>query len=90
VRAVLVLLIWGAAVLVALVILAVLGYELVGHVRRLLRTVTAARDEVLPALRRLRLCWPARSRYDARARELAPGALARQTTGRHRAGVPRP
>jgi len=51
---VLVLLVWAAAVLVALVIAGVLGYELLGHARRLLREVTAARDELLPTLARLK------------------------------------
>jgi hypothetical protein len=48
---VLVLLVWAAAVVAALVILGVLGYELLGHVRRLLRAAAAARSDLLPRLR---------------------------------------
>jgi len=49
-----VLIVWAAAVLVALVVLGVTGYELLGHLRRLGRTVEAAREDLLPRLGRLR------------------------------------
>jgi hypothetical protein len=49
-----VLIVWAAAVLVALVVGGVLGYELFGHLSRLRRTVAAAQQELLPQLHRLR------------------------------------
>jgi hypothetical protein len=48
------LLIFAAALLIALVTLGVLGYELLGHVRRLLRTVTAVNQDLRPQVDRLR------------------------------------
>jgi hypothetical protein len=54
VRAVIVLLVWAAAVVLALVILGVLGYELFGHLSRLRRAVVAARRELLPLVDRLK------------------------------------
>jgi hypothetical protein len=57
-----VLLIWGAALLVGLVVLLVAGYELLGHVRRTQRALAAATDELLPRLRALRPAQPGRHR----------------------------
>jgi hypothetical protein len=50
---VIVLLAGGAALLAALIVLGVLGYELLGHLRRLRRAVDAARADLLPRLARL-------------------------------------
>jgi hypothetical protein len=46
-------LVWGAAAVIALGALVVLGYELFGHLARLRRTLLAARQELLPQVERL-------------------------------------
>lgn len=50
----LVLIIWGAAAALALVILAILGYGLYGQVRRLLRAAAEAGADVTPKVAALR------------------------------------
>ncbi len=70
-----VLLAWAAAALIALLIVGLLGYELLGHLGRLRRAVRAAQADLLPMLRRL-------GTVD---RPRIPTGR-----GRHRAGVPRP
>jgi hypothetical protein len=53
VRAVIILLVWAAAVVLALVVLGVLGYELLGHLARLRRAVASAQQQLSPQLHRL-------------------------------------
>jgi hypothetical protein len=72
---VIVLVAWAAAALVALIVVGVLGYELLGHLRRLRREVLAARADLVPAVQRLRG---------------TPLVRLRAMGGRHRAAPPRP
>jgi hypothetical protein len=51
---VLVLIVWAAAAVLALVILAILGYGLYGQVRRLLRAAEEAGRDVTPKVAALR------------------------------------
>jgi hypothetical protein len=48
---VVVLVVWVVAVGVAVVVAGIVGYELVGHLRRLRRAVDAASADLLPRLR---------------------------------------
>jgi hypothetical protein len=50
---VLILIVWGAAAVLAVLVFGIVGYELVGHVRRLRRAVEAAVGDVLPQVRAL-------------------------------------
>jgi hypothetical protein len=61
---VLVLIAWLAAVAVALLVTGIVGYELVGHLRRLRRAVDAASGDLLP---RVRAIVPAASQGRHRA-----------------------
>lgn len=53
-----VLIVWGAALGIALVVLAVLGFGLFGQFTRLRRAVAEAEAEIVPALAALRVESP--------------------------------
>lgn len=46
-----VLLVWGAAVVLALIVLGIVGYELAGHLRRVLAALRAAERDLGPQAR---------------------------------------
>jgi hypothetical protein len=50
---VIVLLVWGAAAVLAAILLGIVGYELVGHLRRLFAALGAAERDLGPRVRHL-------------------------------------
>lgn len=71
--------VWGGAVLVAVVLLGVVGYELFGHYRRLDAAVRAAEADLVPHARQLGAALTKATTVRT-ARESTPGG-----PGRHRA-----
>jgi hypothetical protein len=48
-----VLLVWGAAVVLALIVLGIVGYDLAGHLRRLVAALRAAEHDLAPRARQV-------------------------------------
>jgi len=84
--AVIVLLAWIAAAVVVVLLLAVLGFELFGHVKRLTAAVAEAKRDLVPRVRRMlaRLTGP--DNPGEPAHPDGNPTLTLEGPGRHRAG----